>query len=99
LFTLRKADATPSSSLPRLAVDDYSFDLGRLEAGAPSTFAQLRFYKIIMSDVFLQYSGLSLSPPFIKDKAEGAPASSFKASPYFNSEHSAPLTNCPARFI
>ena len=26
-----------------LAVDDYSFALGRLEAGAPSTFAQLAF--------------------------------------------------------
>jgi len=24
-----------------IAVDDYSFTLGRLEAGAPSTFAQL----------------------------------------------------------
>jgi hypothetical protein len=27
-----------------LAVDDHSFALGRLEAEAPSTFAQLRFY-------------------------------------------------------
>jgi hypothetical protein len=26
-----------------LAVDDYSFARGRLEAGTPSTFAQLRF--------------------------------------------------------
>ena len=26
------------------AVDDYSFALGRLEAGAPSTFAHLRYY-------------------------------------------------------
>jgi len=28
-----------------LAVDDYSFALGRLEAGTPSTFAQLGFEK------------------------------------------------------
>ena len=43
-----------------LAVDDYSFALGRLEAGAPSTFAQLE-YNIIVE--FIQ-KNLKFYPPY-----------------------------------
>ena len=43
-----KADGGPSPVLPRDRGNDYSFTLGRLGAGPPSTFAQLG------SDIFFK---------------------------------------------
>jgi hypothetical protein len=46
-FTLidRKQNEKRGGGCQGLAVDDYSFALGRLEAGTPSTFGQLGFYR------------------------------------------------------
>jgi hypothetical protein len=56
-----KADATQLLRCQGLAVDDYSFALGRLEAGATSTFAQLGYNVSVLAYVCMNRSGFQAS--------------------------------------
>jgi len=51
LFTLAGKPMAPHLlRCQGIAVGDYSFTLGRLEAGAPSTFAHSGLYPIVICD-------------------------------------------------
>ena len=54
IYPSGKPMAPHSLCCQEFAVDDYSFILGRLEAGTPSTFAHLRYCKKHISSIWME---------------------------------------------